>query len=347
MVSLLKQPAMRMPDWAGFLPNSIKTALVGQSQKKPDKSEIQLVNTPLFADLSEVERQILFDQMQVCQFNSGEIIFSQNDESTCLYLLVDGRVNLVADDRGTVEDTLQSGSLLGVTQFLLKQPHSQTAKAVDKTTVLWLDEPTLTSIVTTHANIGVQLGLALGRGIVQFHSYLANQIAGAPLLSGFSDSQRRILAQYLTPYRCKPRDFIYRSGDPPTGIFVVDQGEVLLSSDADTEVAKLSVGDTFGERAVIYGTPHSFTAQALSDVTLWLLSPADFAALAGVSPSAAATISHNCYIALTEALHVATRVIEEEIESLGIVAGPQHPVTRELRNIRRTLIWIKNHQIAA
>ncbi len=345
MVSLLSQPLARWPDWPSVLAQQAKNVLAGFSWSESATSSLPLAALPLFADLSGAEQQLVFGQMSLEQFDRGATLFASDEESTAMYLLKDGRVNLLATDHAEVADTCYPGDLLGQTELLLKLPRSQTARAADKVAAWVLDEPHLTSLVTSYPNIGLQLGLALGRGIAQFHTCLANQISKTALLAGLSDVQRRILAQYLTPYRCMPQEIIYRAGDPPTGIFVVDRGTVLLINETDQESTELATGDTFGEQAVIYGVPHAFSAQAMTEVILWLLSPADFAALAGVSPSITATLSHNLFTSLAEALQIAVHVIDSEIEALSLVAGRQHSLVRKLYRVRQALTWVKNNQI--
>lgn len=347
MVSLLRQSPTRFPDWPNLLIRRAKSVLTGKNQVAIENASHLLARLPLFAELSQAELQFVFDQMRLTQFEPGAVIFASDADSSAMYLIKEGRVNLCTADQSQVEDTRLPGDLLGQTEFLLKHPHSQTAVAVDAVTVWILDEPQLTSIVTTQPNIGLQLGLALGRGIVQFYNYLASQLSKTALLVGLSDVQRRILAQYLTPYRCLPHDIIYRTGDPPTGIFFIERGTVLLCSETEDEYTELSAGDTFGEQAVIYSVPHAFTVEAMSEVTLWLLSPADFVALAGASPSTAATLSHNLYMSLAQAVQTAQQIIDNEIRALELAAGQQHSLVRELRQVRRALTWIKNNQISA
>lgn len=346
MVTLLRQPVVHLPNWSKFLVFQAKSVLTGQNQDAVDTDTNPLIKLPLFAELSENEQQIVFGQMRSKVFEVDEVIFSGDDESTALYLVKEGRVNLYQDDNRAVEDTRVAGDLFGHTEFLLKQPRSRSARAAVKTTVWYLDEPLLTSIVTANPNIGLRLGLTLGRGIAQYHNYLASQIAGVSLLSGLSNVQRRILARFLSPVRCMPQEIIYHTADPPTGIFLIEQGTVLLRNRNDGYCARLEPGRTFGERAVVFGTPHTYTARAETELILWLLSPADFAALASVSPSTTATISHNLYTALTEAIQVAVQIMDNEINALNIVAGEKHPLIRKLHQVRRTLLWIKNNQVA-
>ncbi len=348
MVSLIKQPVLQLPGWPKFLPYTSKIPAPGQNQGEFQHSDNLLSKLPLFAELSDIEQQVIFQNMQPKLFEPGETIFAKDTTSNALYLIQEGWVTLFnnPDDKQPIEGTVGENNLLGAADFFLKRPYTQTATVASKTQTLVLDNLTLTSIVTAYPKIGLQLGLAFGRGIAQFQYYLANQLTKVSLLQGLSGMQRSVLARHLSPHRCLPRETIFRSGDPPTGLFFVERGTVWLFNDFDDDFRELVSGDTFGERAVIYGSPHAFTAQASSDVILWLLSPADFAALSGKSPSITATVSHNLFTAITEALAIATEIMDVEITSLRLVAGEHHGLVRKLDRVRHTLNWVKNNKLS-
>ena len=241
--------------------------------------------------------------------------------------------------------TLGPGNLVGELDFFLQRPHPVMATTASKVMLWSLDSLTLKNIVTTHPNVGLELGLALGRGIAQFQTYLANQLAKIGLLENLSSTQRHILARQLTPFRYMPRDTIYRGGDPATGIFFVQSGTVWLLSDVDEDHLVIGPGDTFGEKTVIYGIPHTYTAQAATEVTVWLLSPADYNALAHSYPSITATLSQKLQTSVTDELNVVSEVLDSEINALSVACGREHRLIKQLSQVRRTLNWVKTSQL--
>ena len=175
----------------------------------------------------------------------------------------------------------------------------------------------MTGLITEHSEIGLYLGLAFGRGIAQFQQQLIDRLARIPLLQDLSARERGLIAQYLAPQRYYPSEAIYRSGDRPTGLFLIERGAVRLLGDDDQEYSELSYGEAFGEMAVISAKPHANTAQAANEVIVWRLSPDDFKAPSSLKVEARALIMregsmipHNQTMAIQKAsnLNLAPRV---------------------------------------
>jgi CRP-like cAMP-binding protein len=233
-------------------------------------------NSPLFAELTEDDQRAIGKRMRLENYNPGEALFVKDGESDTLYLIKDGWVKLSADNQSAIMANLGPGSLLGEADFLLGRSHTMTAHASGQVTVWALDNNALAEIIAERPDIGVGLGLAFGTGIVQYHDYLTNQLAGNPLLKNMSDRERNVMARRLSPQRYSLNETIYRSGDAPSGD-----------------------GEAFGEMAVISNKPHSNTAQAATEAILWQLSPADFASLSETQPSIKTNLSRNLRASLT------------------------------------------------
>ncbi len=260
-----------------------------------------LKNSPLFAELSDDEQRAIGKRMRLETYNPGEALFIKDGESDTLYLIKEGWVKLSADDRAAIIANLGPGSLLGETDFFLGRPHALTAQASGQVTVWALDNNALTEIIAERPDLGVNLGLAFGNGIVQFQPYLISQLADNPLLKNLSERERNLIGRHLSPHRFGLNDTIYRSGDPPTGIFFIGRGIVRVLGDSEDDYSELDDGEAFGEMAVISGKAHSNTAQAATEAVLWQLSPADFNKLAESYPSIKTTLSRNLRASLSEA----------------------------------------------
>lgn len=247
-------------------------------------------NTPIFGDLTEGEQRAIAERMRLESY-TDEDIFTKGKPSNALYLVKEGWVKLF--DNGSVVASLGSGSLLGEIDFFLGRPYHLTAKASGKASVWVLDQSGLAELLNHDPELGLRLGLSFGRGIVQFQPHLAQQLTGVRFLRELSARELTLVAQHLSPRRVAANETIYRSGDQPTGLYLLERGAVRLLGDHDDDYTELTSGDAFGEMAAISGKPHHDTAQAATDSIVWQLSPADLAALTGTSPSIKSNLSRN------------------------------------------------------
>ena len=250
-------------------------------------------NTPLFGDLPDDEQRAIGKRLRLEQYGPNETLFVKNGESDVLYLVKEGWVKLSDAEHSPVIATLGPGSLLGDTDFFSARPYAMTARTSSEVMVWSLDQAALTKLIQERPQLGVQLGLAFGKGIAQYQPLLAEQLAAIPLLQDLSSRERGLVAQHLSPQRYFSGDTIYRSGDSAAGLFLIELGAVRLLGDNDEDYTELTNGEAFGEMAVISKTPHSNTAQAATEVILWQISPVDFDSLTQSNPSIKTNLSRN------------------------------------------------------
>lgn len=258
-------------------------------------------NTPLFAELSEDEQRAIGNRMRLENYHPAEVLYTRGGESEALYLVKEGWIKLSSDDSGTVVASLGPGSLVGEVDFFQGRPHTTTASASGQVSVWVLDNKAMAEIIREQPEIGLHLGLAFGASIIHFQPRLIARLAENSLFQSLSDRERSVIAKYLTPQSFSPSETIYRSGESPVGLFLVETGAIRLLGDTEEDYTELMAGEAFGEMAVISGKSHSNTAQAASETILWQLTPADFASLTETYPSIKTTLSRNLRSSLTVA----------------------------------------------
>merc|ERR1712135_4309 len=97
---------------------------------------------------------------------------------------------------------------------------------------------------------------------------LAKAIAKNVLFSHLDENERSDIFDAMFPVNVSSGDIIIQQGDEGDNFYVIDQGEVEFYVDGNL-VAMNGDGGSFGELALIYGTPRAATVKAKTDVKLW------------------------------------------------------------------------------
>jgi CRP-like cAMP-binding protein len=253
--------------------------------------ELMIENAPLFSELTEAQRSAIGELMALQRFRAGEVIYSLGEPATAMYLIKAGRVRLVSD-RLAVLANLSAGSLFGDVDLLSGQSHSTTAEAGTDVTVWSLLGEDLTSLVAGQPEIGRQLKLAAGISEDQFAERHLRRLA---LLNGLTQEQVAEVAEHLQLERFSAGQSVYRQGMPGDSLYLIEEGQVSVQSrdcqGAAQIWATLGSGDFFGETSMLTGEPHEADVIALTDITAWALTRADFEALVLRYPSLALNLS--------------------------------------------------------
>lgn len=104
--------------------------------------------------------------MQSRSFGPGEVVFRQGDAGKReAYLVHDGQVEIRrrTSNGERVLRTLAKGDLLGEVAFFSDGPHSATAVAIGRVTLLVVPADRLESLVRTKPNLGIALIRQLAR----------------------------------------------------------------------------------------------------------------------------------------------------------------------------------------
>nr|XP_032832143.1 cAMP-dependent protein kinase type I-alpha regulatory subunit-like isoform X1 [Petromyzon marinus] len=97
---------------------------------------------------------------------------------------------------------------------------------------------------------------------------LSKAIARNVLFSHLDDSERSDIFDAMFPVTHIAGDVVIQQGDEGDNFYVLDQGEVDVYVGGDW-VGSIGDGGSFGELALIYGTPRAATVKARSDIKLW------------------------------------------------------------------------------
>ncbi|KAL7287609.1 hypothetical protein TKK_0018255 [Trichogramma kaykai] len=97
---------------------------------------------------------------------------------------------------------------------------------------------------------------------------LSKAIAKNVLFAHLDENERSDIFDAMFPVTFMPGEAIIRQGDEGDNFYVIDQGEVEIFVNGEL-VTTIGEGGSFGELALIYGTPRAATVRAKTDVKLW------------------------------------------------------------------------------
>ncbi|HEX7318733.1 MAG TPA: cyclic nucleotide-binding domain-containing protein [bacterium] len=113
----------------------------------------------MFGELKDFEWEELAKLVIEKDFEDGDIIFNQGDESTELYILLKGAVDLqikLAPQLGeTTIYPVKLSEIFGEFAFLNPSPRSATARCMKRTTVGVIDKKAFDDLCKSFPNIGI------------------------------------------------------------------------------------------------------------------------------------------------------------------------------------------------
>jgi CRP/FNR family cyclic AMP-dependent transcriptional regulator len=115
---------------------------------------------------------------------------------------------------------------------------------------------------------------------------VATQLTKVPLFAGCSQRDLQTISRAVKDVEFPAGTVIAREGDPGVGLFVIAEGTAEVTIGGKKK-ASLTVGDFFGEIALLDGGPRTATVTATSDVKLLGLTEWTFRGLMEEYPSIA------------------------------------------------------------
>lgn len=113
-----------------------------------------LKNIPLFASLSETDREYLASLLRRKSIEKNEVLFRQGDEGTALYIIMQGRIKISVSrrmDKVTLA-ILGQGEFLGEMALLDGLPRSADAMAIEESQLYALNRKDFLSFLVNNEN---------------------------------------------------------------------------------------------------------------------------------------------------------------------------------------------------
>jgi len=116
-------------------------------------------------ELDKNESSALASVMGVRKLRDGELLVAENTADHALYLLADGRLEVLSktDGQDVVVYTMSKGECAGTRAFVDRTPRKATLRAVGDTTVYTLERQPFESLLTQHPGVVYKVMRALFR----------------------------------------------------------------------------------------------------------------------------------------------------------------------------------------
>lgn len=115
-----------------------------------------LPRSPLFEDLSDEERRALVDELELEQFEEGDMVIVEGQPGSSLYVIASGEVKVYTrtpDGESVYLARLSEGDFFGEVSVLTGKPRTATITASQRSEMLRLDREKLDAVIARHPRI--------------------------------------------------------------------------------------------------------------------------------------------------------------------------------------------------
>ena len=247
---------------------------------------------PLFTGFTEEEQALLIENFASAQAAAGSPLFKTGDQADGLYLIGKGFVRLMTPS-GISLATLGPGSVLGEDSLFRNLPYDISAQAVAELEYWKLADRNLRQMIVQQPAMGLKLSHNFGSLIAQMQDYLVQRLAQTAELSSLPRHTLQAVADQLQPRRLAQGQYLFRAGDSPSGLFLVEFGSIDVQPDGSDERQVVRVGELLGAMALITNKAHTSNAVAADETILWALSTDDFQAINSRQPGLRRSLGRN------------------------------------------------------
>ncbi|MFN8635908.1 MAG: cyclic nucleotide-binding domain-containing protein [Chloroflexota bacterium] len=236
-----------------------------------------LAALPFLADVPRLELRQVAVHLRSETVEAGQLIVRQGARGDRFFVILDGQVRVVriaADEHEERLAVLGPGDYFGEAALVANVPRTATVVAETPARLLSLDAGHFRRWLRGRVDVATSV-----------HRTLAERrsLARLSLFAGMGTAELDRLAATMLVTRYSAGDVIVEQGTEGDRFFVIVDGrvEVVRSEPdgAETVLAELTVGDFFGEMALLNRAPRSATVRALSPVETYTLTAEELQSL--------------------------------------------------------------------
>lgn len=223
--------------------------IVPDAVKTPEDKQriIQALNNHfIFTSLTDEDKEMVADAMQLYQFMPETIVFMQGMPSKSYYVVRTGTLEVIVN--GKRVNKIHPGEGFGELALLHDNPRSATLKCIDFTSLWGVERQTFRKVIEDMNTLIYE----------QNREFLEK----VTLLSSLTSPQKDSLAANLVSYKYYSGQKIITEGETGNQLYIIKEGVVSVQKGTQ-EIAKLHAGSYFGEMALLNNAPRSATCVAI------------------------------------------------------------------------------------
>lgn len=235
--------------------------------REMDKDTRKLIRTGMKQDrvcamLDEKEVETIMQTMEYFEFEQGDPVVIQGDVGNTFFVTHEGSLSVSMN--GSVVNTMGRGKAFGGLALLYNCPRTASITAKTKASCWGANGDTFHKVLQENAK----------------HHYAENRKAleSVQLFDGLPIKQKDRIGEDLKIEVMEKGTRVVTQGEPCTAMYFVKKGDLIVyvgakvkpdgSIEGGKEIARLTTGDSFGERALLYDEPRGSTVLADSKCEL-------------------------------------------------------------------------------
>ena len=234
---------------------------VKKTPEQIQRIKTSVIHSFLFGNLEPKDLEVVINAMEEKRYKKGENIITQGDNGDCLYFVEEGNLNCYKKFQSSPEPKLvkkyQPGDSFGELALLYNAPRAATITAESDEVITWvLDRETFNHIVKEAAQ--------------KKREKYENFLKKVEILSTIEPYELMQISDALKTGTFKKGDYIIKEGEMGDVFYILEEGQceatkTLEPGKPDTVIKEYTVGDYFGERALIKGEPRACNIIACSE----------------------------------------------------------------------------------
>ena len=222
------------------------------AMKAPDDKLVilhALNNHFIFTSLTDEDKEIVAETMQLYIFDSGKVVFEQDRPSKSYYVVKYGILEVLVNNRRVSKIHPTEG--FGELALLHDNPRSATVRTLEKSAMWGIERANFRRVIEEMNTLIYE----------QNREFLEK----VPLLQPLNPQQKDSLAASLVSCKYNNGEKIITEGDEGMHLYIIRDGCVSVQK-GTKEIARLYTGDFFGEMTLLYKVPRQASCVAIEGI---------------------------------------------------------------------------------